>query len=249
MNSSFLLVIIVVLFISTLFIFWVVLNQKNLFKNKFEETEFLLQQLLTIEKYERKKINVEIHDKLQGDLSAVKIFIHVSKKLNDESQREIINSKIQQALEDAINNAKRLSHKIMPQLIDNDSLVSVAENYFTSANNSSAKHFDIKVKESGFSLSIDKNHELFRILLELHHNAIYHGNATTFSLLFYEDENYYFIEFTDNGKAFNYFDSLRESKGNGLRKIALFLKLTHSELIQREVPEGNHLVLKINKEV
>ena len=232
-----------------LFIFWDVLNQKNLFKNKFEETEFLLKQLLTIEKYERKKINIEIHDKLQGDLSAVKIFIHVSKKLNDESQREIINSKIQQALEDAINNTKRLSHKIMPQFIDNDSLVIVVENYFTSANNSIAKSFHIKVKESGFSLPIDKNHELFRILLELHNNAICHGSATAFSLLFYEDENHYFIEFTDNGNAFNYLDSLRESKGNGLSKIALLLKLTHSELIQSEVAEGNHFVIKINKEV
>lgn len=227
----------------------VVFNQKNLYENKFEETEFLLKQLLTIEKYERKKINAEIHDKLQGDLSAVKIFIYVSKQLKNESEREVINSKILQALEDAINNTKRLSHKIMPQLIDNDSLVSVAENYFTSANNSSAKYFDIKVKESGFSLPIDRNHELFRILLELHHNAIYHGNASAFSLLFYEDENHYFIEFTDNGTAFNYLDSLRESKGNGLRKIALLLKLTHSELIQSEVAEGNHFVIKINKEV
>ena len=249
MNSYFLLVIFVVLFISMLFIFWVVLNQKNLFKNKFEETEFLLKQLLAIEKYERKKINVEIHDKLQGDLSAVKIFTYVSKQLKEESEREIINSKIHQALEDAINNTKRLSHKIMPQLIDNDSLVSVAENYFATANNSIAKSFDIKVKESGFSLPIDKNHELFRILLELHNNAISHGSATAFSLLFYQDENYYFIEFTDNGNSFNYLDSLRESKGNGLHKIALLLKLTHSELIQSEVSTGNHFVIKINKEV
>lgn len=249
MNLFFLLVIFVILFIATLFILCVVFNQKKLFKNKFEEAEFLLKQLLTIEKFERKKINIEIHDKLQGDLSAVKIFTYVSKQLKEESEREIINSKIHEALEDAINNTKRLSHKIMPQLIDNDSLVSVAENYFASANNSSAKSFDIKVKESGFSLPIDKNHELFRILLELHNNAICHGSATAFSLLFYEDENYYYIEFTDNGNGFNYFDSLRESKGNGLRKIALLLKLTHSELIQSEVAAGNHFVIKINREV
>ena len=177
------------------------LKQNSLFKNNLGESESLLRQLLEIEKYERKKIHAELHDKLQGDLIAVKNFIYVGKQLKDESEREIINSKIQESLGDAINNAKRLSYKINPPLLDTDTLADVAENYFTSGKNLKDEYFDIKIKESGFFLPIDKNHELFRVIQELHHNAIYHGRANAFSLLFHQDENFISLNLRTMEKA------------------------------------------------
>ena len=229
-------------------LFMVVFYQRHFAKMKQKEAELLLKTALESEKKERQRIAKDLHDSVQGDISAIRNYVSLlSKNLTEQPANDLLKV-IKDALDLTAENTRLISYKLMPPLLEIGGLCAAVIDYFNRLNETTGKKFSMQIEMPEVIIPTDKGYELFRIIQEFTQNMLKYGAISECKLFIYETEKEINLEIVDDGNYFDFKSSYSESEGLGLYNIKSRLTSIHAVLVQREVVEGNHFVITLNKE-
>ena len=221
--------------------------QNYLAKMKRKEAELLLKTTLESEHKERQRIAADLHDGLQGDLNAIRVYLTVLQKQETDPNRQLLYGEIKAGVDTAFESTRQISYKLMPPLLDSEGLLAALDDYFLHLKRTTGILFDIKCNEKEIIIAKSYQYELFRLLQELTTNMIKHGTITICQIIIYSINEFCYLEIIDDGIPFNITEALVTSKGTGMKNINMRLKVINAEITQREVVAGNHYLITIKK--
>ncbi|MGV8994688.1 MAG: histidine kinase [Flavobacterium sp.] len=175
-----------------------------------------LEALIDGEEKERKRVAQELHDGLNGDLSAIKYRLSSLEDapMNAENRENL--SQTISMIDSACSQVRSISHNLIPTSILDFGLVETLNEYCEKINFSLP--LNIELQHFGNSNVLDKKTEtvIYRIIQELINNITKHSKATTalVQLNFHDSE--LFITVEDNGIGFKVHE---EKTGLGLKNI------------------------------
>ena len=185
-------------------------------KHRFE----LLSASIQTEEKERQRFARDLHDEIGGLLSTARIKANQAKRLapeNDRSQQILIETT--DLIDDTINNVRRISHAILPPLLEKFGLAVALENLVEKLD--SKEGTSVFLHASGKPRRLDSRIELslYRIALELVNNALKHAKADTIDINLSFGQDQMMLQVIDNGIGFNIANIKESSKGLGLKNI------------------------------
>jgi signal transduction histidine kinase len=237
------LITLLVLFVLFLAVFY----QTNMMKVKRKEAELLLKTSLESEKMERKRIAADIHDGVSGDLNAIRNFLSVLYKTEQDEEKKALFEEIKSGVEAALENTRLVSYKLMPPLLESSGFIVALQDYFDRINSKTIANFCLETDIVFFDVSNEISYELFRIIQEFTTNMIKYGNITKCSIGITFEEKVYNIIIADDGTPYNFKELYQVSKGTGLKNINSRLKVIESVLKQKNVSDGNQFLISIKK--
>ena len=153
----------------------------------------LMRAVIDGEERERKRLASELHDGLASDLTGIKMML---------SQQQDIPQKVLDALTNAHENTRRISHNMSPLHLEKLGLIG-ALNAFVQENSSEQMQIRLFALSASIDLkSPDKNLIAFRMCQEFVQNAQKHSSATEISLQLSIHNDALNITIEDNGKGF-----------------------------------------------
>lgn len=224
-----------------------VLFYQNYFsKMKRKEAEQLLQVSIDSEKNERKRIAADLHDSVAGDLSAIKNYLLILQKSDDAIKHSPVFEEIKIGVENALENTRLISYKLMPPLLESFGLVAAIDDNFERLTSKSNAVFKIEATDE-LSISPGISYELFRVIQEFSTNMIKYGGVTQCKVTLTQNASTTQIDLTDNGSTYDFFALLKTSKGTGLKNIVSRLKVIEATFAQETVKSGNHFIITLKK--
>ena len=235
--STFLLVSILLL--------WFLFKQRQKRKNqeivtlKREHQIKTLESLIEGEEKERFRIAKELHDGVNGDLSAIKYKLSSLLEMNNKVIKEAITM-----IDDSCQQVRAISHKLVPQSLENFNLEEAIQEY---CNNMDAIHPPkIIFQKIGEHIKIDKKSELniFRVIQELVTNSINHSKASEINVQISCRDHLMHITFEDDGIGFD--TNKIESDGIGLKNIQSRIDYLNATLDLISNQDGTSYTIEID---
>jgi len=242
-NITILLIISALLCIAVMTLGIIIIRRKN--KEKHRQEIIRLESLLDGQEKERKRIAEELHDGLNGDLSAIKYrlsgFDDIGLKPEDnESLLKTIGM-----IDNACTQVRRISHNLMPSSILDFGLVETVNQYCSKINSSHPLTLDFQY--FGNPAVLPKNAEtvIYRIIQELINNITKHSKATTAMVQLNFHESELFITVEDNGIGFN---QKSVQNGLGLKNIDSRIHYLNAQLEIDSNDKGTsfHITIDLN---
>lgn len=192
------------------------IEKKNLELNYQKE---LLHAIIVTQEEERKRIAQDLHDDISSKLNIVSLNSHLltAKNLSEKELHEISLNIINLTTK-ALDNSRRISHDLLPPVLEKFGLHAGVEELCFEINSSKSIEIEYKNTVEFNHDDIHKHLHVFRIIQELFNNSIRHGKATKIKLTFFKKDNQFFCEFLDNGIGFE-IDDLNNKKGLGMKNI------------------------------
>jgi signal transduction histidine kinase len=237
----------VMLFFAFILFFLVLFYKNYFFRMKQQEAESLLKASLESEKKERERIAADLHDSVSSDLSAIRNFLAVILKTEEDDERKSIFNELKLGVEHSIENTRLISYKLAPPLLDKFGFVIALENYFTNLTKKTNCNFCIQCSDDFICLTEHEAYELFRVVQEFTTNMLKYGSITTCLVICNVNDNMGYIEVIDDGVSYDFEKKLTSSEGTGLKNINSRLKVIGASLLQSKVLQGNHFVISIWK--
>ena len=243
-NITILLIISALLCIAVMTLGIIIIRRKN--KEKHRQEIIRLESLLDGQENERKRIAEELHDGLNGDLSAIKY--HLSglddTGLNPEDSENLL--KTINLIDNACTQVRRISHNLMPSTILDFGLVESVNEYCSKINN--AHPLQLEYQYFGNPAVLPKKAEtvIYRIIQELLNNITKHSEATLAMVQLNFHENELFITVEDNGIGF---DPKSVQNGLGLKNIGSRIQFLNAQLEMNSNSKGTsfHITIDLNK--
>lgn len=231
-----------ILFLSVLSVVLIITIYRNkVHKTNKEESDHLLNISLSAEKNERKRIASDLHDSISGDLSAVQNYITLLYRKEKDSFNKEIFHEVETALGNILEDIQDISYNLMPPMLENLGLISTLRSYFERVR----KWNDITINETYDTdvvhTTSSDGYELYRIVQELIANMIKHGNSTCIDFSIKTAQKILIIEISDNGSSFDFYKSLKEPSGMGLKNITSRIRYVGAKLIQVPADKGNKI--------
>ncbi len=219
----------------------VVLYRNKIHKINRKESENLLKFSLESEKKERKRIASDFHDSVSGDLSAVQNYITILANKEKDSFNKSVFQEVETALGNIIENVQDISYNLMPPTLETLGLLSTLRGYFERVRKWNNVTINEEYQSECEKISSSDAYEIYRIVQELVTNMIKHGNSQQISFTVYEQEKTYIFEINDNGILFDFYKSVKEPYGMGLKNITSRIKSINAKLIQTPIEKGNKI--------
>jgi signal transduction histidine kinase len=228
---------------------WYFFKQRQKLKNK--EIEALkksqeiakLEALIDGEEKERKRIAQELHDGLNGDLSAIKYRLSTLEDsglsaIDTENITKVINM-----IDESCAQVRSISHNLMPSSILEYGLVETIKEYLIKINTSD--NFRIDFQCFGNYIALAKKNEtiIYRIIQELVTNILKHARASEAMIqLNYRDDEL-IITIEDNGIGFNLDVA---SKGIGHKNIHTRIEFLNAQMDVDSSSNGTFYTITID---
>lgn len=228
---------------------WFSFKQRQKIKNneiinlKQQQEIAQLEALIEGEEKERKRIAQELHDGLNGDLSAIKYRLTTFEEsglsaIDTENLNKVINM-----IDDSCAQVRNISHNLMPSSILEYGLIETIREYCLKIN--THEHFQIDFQFFGNYLSLSKKTEtvIYRIIQELVTNILKHSKATEALIQFNYREDELFITVEDNGIGF---DKNAISKGIGHQNIQTRIDFLNAQINVDSSSAGTSYTISID---
>jgi signal transduction histidine kinase len=197
---------------------WMYFKQRQKRKNqellvlKNEAQISSLESLIEGEEKERFRIAKELHDGVNGDLSAIKHKLNTLLELNNKTIKEAVIM-----IDKSCEQVRAISHNLVPPALENFDLESAISDYCTNMN--SVHEAQITFDYLGDTMNSPKLVEvnIFRITQELVTNSIKHADATEINVQLSFRNNTIQLAVDDNGKGFDVLNV--KSTGIGLSNV------------------------------
>lgn len=218
-------------------------NQKELGEQKIEalvrnQELKLIRSSINIQYRERKRIAQTLHDRIGGNLAAIKL--QVGSVDNVNNLKVIYNQ-----IEDTYQEVRVLSHELIPKKFSDNNFTLVLREYIDNIGKSS----DLSINMSMYQedkinqMDLSFHNELFSVFQELITNTIKHANASKIEVQIDFIDNYLSVIFEDDGKGFN---ASEMSLGIGLSNIkSRIKKMSGSLSIDSSVGRGTIVNIEI----
>ncbi len=150
---------------------------------------------------ERKRIALELHDSIGGNLAAIKLQLNSTLINGNEKPIQSINAQ----LDDTYEQVRNLSHNLIPKKFRKNNFGEVLESYFNNIGEASNLDTSFNVYPRAAIDDLDEilQMEVFKIIQELITNTIKHAKASSVELQLNMVEDVLNILFEDNGVGFN----------------------------------------------
>jgi signal transduction histidine kinase len=191
---------------------------------------------------ERKRISADLHDDLGPMLSAIKFKIS-SVDAEDEDLEQL--KQAESYIDDVIQKLRQISNDLMPGTLLRKGLAFAVEEFIQKV--SGLHNLVINFTHSSIpSLPDETCVNLYRIILEIVHNALKHSHATNLNINLSASEKRLKLSTADNGKGFDYLSANKKYKGLGLRNILSRTELLGGEMyVESASGEGTSYVITI----
>ncbi|MEC3907500.1 tetratricopeptide repeat protein [Tamlana sp. 2201CG12-4] len=172
-----------------------------------------LESLIEGEEKERLRVAKELHDGVNGDLSAIKYKLSSLLEMNNNVIKEAITM-----IDDSCKQVRAISHNLIPPSLENFNLQEATLIYCGNLNDVTP-NLDITFQHLGEAIDLPKKAEVnaFRIIQELVTNAIRHAEASSINVQISSRYNIIQITVEDDGKGFD--ENNLESDGIGLSNV------------------------------
>jgi signal transduction histidine kinase len=227
-------------------IFLTLFYKNYLSKMKREEAENLILVALESTKSERRRIAADLHDSVSGDLVAIRNYLSILQKSDETKLDASILEELREGVENALQNTRQVSYKLMPPLLDTLGLASAVNDYFERLAQKTSVKFSVEHDDSP-ELPHEISYEVFRVIQEFTTNMLKYGNASVCKVKIYELQGTVFINLADDGDAFDFRAMLEKSTGTGLKNIDARLKVIGATLTQRVMNKGNDFLITLKR--
>jgi signal transduction histidine kinase len=200
-----------------------------------------LESLIEGEEKERFRIAKELHDGVNGDLSAIKYKLSSLLEMNNKVIKEAITM-----IDDSCKQVRAISHNLVPPALDNFDLVEATSDYCRNLNDI---NLDISIlfQHIGDSVKMSKKAEInvFRIIQELVTNSVKHASATLINVQISSRENITQITVEDDGVGFK--KNEITSDGIGLNNVQSRIDYLNATLDFVSNNKGTSYTIDIDK--
>ena len=207
-----------------------------------EQEVLTLESLIAGEEKERLRIAQELHDGVNGDLSAIKFKLSSLLKMNNEVINEAVTM-----IDNSCKQVRAISHNLVPPSLKNFNLIEAVQGYCENMNNTHKP--EIHFQHIGDAISLEKKVEvnIFRIIQELVTNAIKHAHAKTIDVQISNRQNTLLITIEDNGEGYKIKDE--ENNGIGMENIKSRVEYLNANLdvVTNETGTSNTVEIDLNK--
>ena len=228
---------------------WYFYRQRQKIKNKEiialqQQQEIAkLEALIDGEEKERRRIAQELHDGLNGDLSAIKYRLSTLEEsglsaIDTENLTKVINM-----IDESCAQVRSISHNLMPSSILDYGLIETVREYCVKINTSDTFKIDFQCFGNYIELSKKSETIIYRIIQELTTNILKHSKATEALIQFNYREDELFITVEDNGIGF---DKNTIYKGIGHKNIKTRIDFLNAQLDVDTSPAGTSYTISID---
>ncbi|WP_205503860.1 PAS domain S-box protein [Rufibacter psychrotolerans] len=204
------------------------LEQENL-QIRLNQQKALLLAILEAQEEERRRISESLHNGVAQILYATKLNLGRAKEQDQESGREENQplQTVENLLTEAINETRRVSHELVPMLLQEFGLKVALESMCRKFEDSA---LFLQYKVEGLEQRLEPYLEiaLFRMSQELVNNIVKHSGATAASVSLCRKGNQVLLQAKDNGRGIQ--NVAANLKGIGLRSIQDRVKLLNGTL-------------------
>ena len=214
--------------------------QQQLVSIEREQEVRTLESLMEGEEKERLRIAKELHDGVNGDLSAIK-FKLVSLL---ETNNAVINEAVAM-IDNSCEQVRSISHNLVPPSLRDFDLLEAVENY---CNDMNAIHKpEISFQHVGDAIVLEKKQEanVFRIIQELVTNAIKHAEAKEILVQLSHVENTLQLTVEDDGKGFDAENT--KTDGIGMQNIRSRVAYLDGSLDVKSDEKGTSFTISLNE--
>ncbi|MDH5599482.1 MAG: sensor histidine kinase, partial [Cyclobacteriaceae bacterium] len=180
--------------------------------------EELLKASIRSQENERERIARDLHDEVGVMLSTIKLNVDLGLKISNLEQDKVesVRSSLKGLIESSIKSVRRISHGLLPPVLDHFGLVAAVEELVNDLNSSPIK-FALEYSKDEI-IRFEKTVELglFRIVQEAVNNAVKHSGANSINISMKSDSDKLTIQIIDDGKGFL---QNKESNGLGLKNM------------------------------
>jgi len=228
---------------------WYFFRQRQKIKNKEiialqQQQEIAkLEALIDGEEKERRRIAQELHDGLNGDLSAIKYRLSTLEEsglsaIDTENLTKVINM-----IDESCAQVRSISHNLMPSSILEYGLIETIREYCIKINTSDTFKIDFQFFGNYIALSKKTETVIYRIIQELVTNILKHSKATEALIQFNYREDELFITVEDNGIGF---DKNAISPGIGHKNIKTRIDFLNAQLDVDSSSTGTSYTISID---
>ena len=208
-------------------ILFVFLYQRRMLQHQVQLRELqelkqrqVLDATLQTQEEERRRVARDLHDDVGATLALVKLNVHqLIAPLEDKTKGLSIKS----TLDDVIGNVRRISHGLMPVVLEKMGLPQALDAMKRALPASSGIEMELICNDANRRLDPKLELSLYRVVQELLNNTLKHAEASKITVQLQFSENELHLTYTDNGKGFNYQELLNSqensSKGLGLLNL------------------------------
>lgn len=178
----------------------------------------MLEAALDAQEAERRRVARDLHDEVGGMLALVRLNIgQVERKCADNPSAAETAHRSKELLDEAIQSVRRISHDLLPVVLDKMGLVQAINSLAHSVPPDSGLEVKFNHNLGNFRLETRQELLLFRILQELVNNTLKYAEATTITIDLHREGEELSLRYADNGKGFDYSNTLgKEKEGAGL---------------------------------
>ncbi|NER17746.1 tetratricopeptide repeat-containing sensor histidine kinase [Spongiivirga citrea] len=199
-----------------------------------------LESLIEGEEKERHRIAQELHDGVNGDLSAIKFKLSTLLDTNSKTIEEAMNM-----IDRSCEQVRAISHNLIPPSLEDFNLIEALYEFTEKMNN--LHPIDISFFHIGEMIEVSKKSELniFRIIQELVGNSIKHSEGSEINVQLSTINEMIQISVEDDGKGFD--TEATSSGGIGLKNIQSRVDYLNATIDVDSTDKGTSYVIEILK--
>ncbi len=234
-------IVVMILLASSLIVFFN-FSQKKLLsekeKNHQQKMNFqkqMLTQTIETQEEERSRIAKELHDDLSSKLNVINLNVELLKLKNDNLKSPEILDLISETLGESIERSRKISHDLMPPILENFGLGEALKDLARKINVSANIAMEVRGYDFLQEVKGQEKFHIFRIVQELCNNTLKHAEASLIELDCQNNQDALVLVYKDNGIGM---DASSEKKGVGLMNIESRIQILDASLEQVESDQG-----------
>ena len=205
----------------------------------------LLEQLITAQEEERKRISRELHDGVGQSLSSLIVGMKVACRIEDARQMQEKSEELRLFATETLEQVRLLSRELRPSVLD-DLGLAVALELYANEFKQLYPHIDIDL-HTDLDHRLSPTHEitLYRIIQEAMTNAARHSDCHTISVLVQQRQNGVQAIVEDDGHGFDQIAARREGRSVGIHGMVERAELVGGSLEIESSSEGASIYVNI----
>jgi signal transduction histidine kinase len=169
---------------------------------KEEMNKKFIENVMSAQERERKKVSRELHDGIGQQLSVVKMNLEmIDQRKGRKAFSEDINGAVI-LVNESIQELKKLSTDVRPSILDDLGLVSALKGYIEKCRRSTGISIIFNENINGGRLPTSVETNIYRVAQEAISNALKHSKADTLKITMRNENSELFFSIEDNGKGF-----------------------------------------------
>jgi PAS domain S-box-containing protein len=208
----------------------------------------ILDAVIEAEEKERQRLAQDLHDEIGPILSSLKMYISTLSISNEKEKTLYIIDQVKELIKQSVSTVREISNALSPHVLNNFGLHSAIK---TAIDNVSTL-LEIDYQSNLGTTRFNQNVEIvyYRVFKELLNNTLKHSEATLSKIRVKFENNYLTLDYSDNGKGFDFEKEIKENKsGMGLFNILNRIKTINGTYQFKKQNEGFAFELRTEIEI